>query len=125
MTVLIRRSDLPRPPGGVRFVGADHGGVPISLFLVNAPAGSGPELHRHPYPEVFILDSGQADFQIDDAHLTATAGDILIAPAGTAHRFTSIGDEQLRLTAIHTASTMDTEWLESRPSGAPNGTSAG
>ena len=40
-----------------------------------------------------------------------TAGDIVIAPAGAAHRFTSVGDEQLRLTAIHTASTMDTEWL--------------
>ncbi len=111
MTLLIRHNQLPGSPGGLRFVGADHGGLPISFFLVNASAGSGPELHRHPYPEVFIVGGGRADFQLDDAHLTAVAGDIVIAPAGSAHRFTSLGNEPLRLTAIHTASTMETEWL--------------
>jgi mannose-6-phosphate isomerase-like protein (cupin superfamily) len=89
--------------------------VPVSLFLVAAPRGSGPELHRHPYSEIFLVETGEADFRIDGAHVKATAGDILIAPAGSAHRFTSTGEEELRLTAIHTAATMDTEWLESAP----------
>lgn len=115
MSVLITRDDLPGPPGGRQFVGSDHGGVPVSLFLVAAPRGSGPELHRHPYPEIFLVEAGAADFLIDGAHVTAAAGDILIAPAGSAHRFTSVGNEELRLTAIHTAATMDTEWLESAP----------
>ena len=123
MSVLIRRNDLTGPPTGQQFVGADHGDIPISLFLVNARSCTGPELHRHPDPEVFIVDAGQADFQIDATHLTATAGDIVIAPAGTAHRFTSIGNEQLRLTAIHTAPTMDTEWLTADAIPTPNGTS--
>ncbi len=77
------------------------------------------ELHRHPYPEVFTVDAGQGDFQIEDTHLTVTAGDIVTAPAGAAHRFTSVGDEHLRLTAIHTASTMDTEWLTALPIRTP------
>ena len=111
MSLLITRDDLPGPPGGRQFVGADHGAVPVSLFLVTAPRGSGPELHRHPYPEVFVVEAGEADFSIDGTHVKATAGDILIAPAGSAHRFTSTGTEALRLTAIHTAATMDTEWL--------------
>ncbi len=111
--MLIRPSELPGPPGRRSFIGADHGGVPISLFLVDGPPGFGPKLHRHPYPEIFVVDTGQADFQVGDSLLTAHAGDILIAPAGTAHRFTSIGEGRLRLTAIHTASTMKTEWLAS------------
>jgi quercetin dioxygenase-like cupin family protein len=111
--MLITPSELPGPPDGRSFVGADHGGLPISLFLVHAPPGSGPRLHRHPYPEIFVIDTGQAAFQVGDSHLTAHAGDVLIAPAGAAHRFTSTGDDRLRLTAIHTASTMQTEWLAS------------
>ncbi len=115
MTLLIKSGDLAGPPEGRRFVGADHEGVPVSLFLVEAPPGSGPELHRHPYAELFVLASGQAEFEVDDVHLVAEAGEIVIAPAGAPHRFTSIGTEELRLTAIHTAAVMDTEWLTSRP----------
>ncbi len=111
-SLLIRRSDLPGSPQAPRFIGAEHGGLPISLFLVADRPGAGPRLHRHPYPELFIVHAGQADFEIDSARLIATAGDILIAPAQTPHRFTNTGDEQLRVTAIHTAPTMDTEWLE-------------
>ena len=121
--MLITPSELPGPPGSRFLVGADHGGLPISLFLVDVPTASGPKLHRHPYPEIFVLDTGQADFQVGEAVLTAHAGDILIAPAGTAHRFTSIGEGQLRLTAIHTASTMETEWLASDARQMPAGCS--
>ncbi|HEY2771300.1 MAG TPA: cupin domain-containing protein [Solirubrobacteraceae bacterium] len=117
----IGQSDLPGPPEAHQFVGADHGGLPISLFLVDGRPGAGPLLHRHPYPELFIVHAGRADFEIDAARLTATAGDILIAPATSAHRFTNTGDERLRITAIHTAPVMETEWLQAarRTEGAP------
>ena len=118
---LLRQSDLPGSPGAHRFIGADHGGVPISLFLVDDRPGAGPALHRHPYPELFIVHAGHAVFEIDDARLVATAGDILIAPARTPHCFVNTGDEQLRVTAIHTAPTMDTEWL--KPAQRAGGTS--
>ena len=111
MTLLIKSGELAGPPEGRRFVGAEHGDVPVSLFLVDAGQGSGPALHRHPYPEVFVLAAGQAEFEVGNVHLVASAGDIVIAPAGASHRFTTIGTDQLRLTAIHTASVMDTDWL--------------
>ncbi|MGH2891703.1 MAG: cupin domain-containing protein [Solirubrobacteraceae bacterium] len=111
MSLLIKSTDLPGPPEGRRFIGADHEGVPISMFLVNAPSGSGPELHRHPYAEIFVLSAGEAEFQVGDVQLIARAGDIVIAGAGAPHRFTSVSNEQLQLAAIHTASAMDTEWL--------------
>jgi len=108
----ISHDDLPGPPEAHRFIGAHHGGLPISLFLVDDGPGAGPLLHRHPYPEVFVVHAGQARFEIDEIRVTATAGDILIAPAMSAHRFTNTGEAQLRVTAIHTAPEMDTEWLE-------------
>jgi len=108
----ISHDDLPGPPEAHRFIGAHHGGLPISLFLVDDGPGAGPLLHRHPYPEVFVVHAGQARFEIDEIRVTATAGDILIAPAMSAHRFTNTEEAQLRVTAIHTAPEMDTEWLE-------------
>ena len=116
----ISRNDLPGPPDAHRFIGAQHGGLPISLFLVDDRPGAGPLLHRHPYPEVFILHAGEARFEIDEHQLTATAGDILIAPAMSAHRFANTGEAQLRVTAIHTASDMATEWLQ--PTTGPRST---
>lgn len=108
----VRRDDLPGPPEAHRFIGAHHGGLPISLFLVDDRPGAGPLLHRHPYAEVFVIHDGEARFEIDDLRLSATAGDILIAPAMSAHRFTNTGNADLRVTAIHTAPEMDTEWLQ-------------
>jgi mannose-6-phosphate isomerase-like protein (cupin superfamily) len=108
----ISQDDLPGPPEAHRFVGGEHGGLPISLFLVDDGPGAGPLLHRHPYAEVFVLHAGEACFEIDAVRLTATAGDILIAPAMSAHRFTNTGAAQLRVTAIHTAQDMATEWLQ-------------
>jgi len=55
--------------------------------------------------------TGRACFEIDGVSLTAVGGDILIAPTNTAHRFTNLGREPLRITAIHTTPTMNTEWL--------------
>jgi mannose-6-phosphate isomerase-like protein (cupin superfamily) len=116
----INHNDLPGPADAHQFIGAHHGGLPISLFLVNDRPGAGPLLHRHPYAEVFVVHTGDARFEIDDLRLTATAGDILVAPAMSAHRFTNTGEAQLRLTAIHTAPEMHTEWLQ--PTTAPRGT---
>ena len=108
----ISHHDLSGSPEAQQFIGAEHGGLPISLFLVDDRPGAGPLLHRHPYAEVFVVHAGEARFEIDDLRMTATAGDILIAPAMSAHRFTNTGESQLRVTAIHTAPDMDTEWLE-------------
>jgi len=116
----ISHDDLPGPPGAHRFIGAEHGGLPISLFLVDDEPGEGPLLHRHPYAEVFVVHAGQARFEIDDVRLTATAGDILIAPAMSDHRFTNTGESRLRVTAIHTAPDIHTEWLQAMT--APKGT---
>lgn len=114
---LIKHSALAGQ-GSSTFLGSDYDDVPISMFLVDSAPGEGPKLHRHPYAEVFVLHDGAATFILDDQELAAEAGDVVIAPAGSAHRFTSVGEERLRLTAIHTAPAMETEWLE--PAATPS-----
>jgi mannose-6-phosphate isomerase-like protein (cupin superfamily) len=93
------------------FVGADHGDVPFCVILFHSRPGVGPKLHRHPYPEVFIVESGQATFQIGDRTAVVEGGHVVVSPPGEAHGFTNTGSGELRLTAIHGAARFNTEWL--------------
>jgi mannose-6-phosphate isomerase-like protein (cupin superfamily) len=111
--------DLDEPehsPHSHEFVGAEHGDVPFSIILVHSAPGVGPKVHRHPYAEVFVVESGQATFRIGDGTAVVDAGHIVVSPAGEAHGFTNTGSGELRLTAIHGAGRFDTEWLEGRDS---------
>ena len=83
-----------------RFNGADHGS-PVSAFIVDAAAGEGPSLHWHAYTETFIVLTGRARFQRGDDALEAAAGDLVVVPPLTLHRFECLGPERLRLVAIH------------------------
>ena len=47
--------------------------------------GGGPRLHTHPYAETFIVRAGTGLFTLGDQQVTATEGQILIAPANTPH----------------------------------------
>jgi mannose-6-phosphate isomerase-like protein (cupin superfamily) len=109
--VFVPHGTLPGSDSADVFRGSDHGRVPVSMFLVHNRPGEGPELHRHPYAEVFVVHAGRARFQLDDATLTAAAGDVVIAPAGAAHRFTNTGPGELSMTCVHAAAEMESEWL--------------
>jgi quercetin dioxygenase-like cupin family protein len=111
MHPLIHLDDLPQTEHAHEFVGADHGEVPFSVILVHSAPGAGPRLHRHPYPEVFVIESGQATIQLGDDEIVASGGQIAIAPANVPHGFTNSGPGELRLTAIHGAARFVTEWL--------------
>jgi mannose-6-phosphate isomerase-like protein (cupin superfamily) len=107
----IPHGTLPRTDRADVFRGHDHGNVPVSLFLVHNRPGDGPEPHRHPYAEIFVLHTGEALFELDGATVSAAAGDIVIAPPGAVHRFTNTGAGELSMTCIHTAAEMQTEWI--------------
>jgi mannose-6-phosphate isomerase-like protein (cupin superfamily) len=111
MARIVPLDDLPHEPHSHEFVGADYGDVPFSLILVHSRPGIGPKLHRHPYAEVFVVESGRATFQIGDQVLDVAAGNVVVSPPGEAHGFTNTGTDELRLTAIHGSGRFDTEWL--------------
>jgi mannose-6-phosphate isomerase-like protein (cupin superfamily) len=80
---VINREELPFVGMSREFVGEKHG-VSISFFLVNAPAGHSPELHRHHYDETIIVQEGRATCVAGDEQRDVKAGDIIVIPAGTA-----------------------------------------
>ena len=109
--VIIPWDELGNSEHSHEFVGAEHLDVPFSVILVHSRPGVGPKLHRHPYPEVFIVESGQATFRIGDDTVVVEGGNVVVSPPGEAHAFTNTGDGELRLTAIHGAGRFTTDWL--------------
>lgn len=107
---ILRLDQLDHAEHSDELIGADHD-LPFSVILVHSRPGVGPKVHRHPYPEVFIVESGQAEFRIGGETLVVDEGHVVISPAGEAHGFKNSGSAELRLVAIHGASRFVTEWL--------------
>lgn len=108
---VVALDDLAHSEHSHEFVGSEHGDVPFSIILVHSAPGVGPKLHRHPYAEVFVVESGQATFQLGDETVIVEAGHVVVGPPDVPHGFTNTGTAQLRLTAIHGAPDFNTEWL--------------
>ena len=108
----IRKDELPHSGSAHRFEGHLYGDVDVSFFISDTPTRKGPSLHVHPYAEVFVVQEGELTFTVGDETVEATAGDIVVAPAGTPHRFVNHGTGRARHIDIHTSRRMSTEWLE-------------
>jgi quercetin dioxygenase-like cupin family protein len=85
--------------GSVRFLGEQHGSS-VSFYVVDGAEGSGPGPHTHPYDETFVVLEGGATFTVDGQDIEATAGTVIVVPAGAVHAFT-IGPEGMRSANIH------------------------
>jgi mannose-6-phosphate isomerase-like protein (cupin superfamily) len=70
-------------------------------------------MHQHAYPEVFIVQEGEAVFVAGGQKRTVTAGDVVIVPPRTPHSFRATGDGPLRQIDIHINSHFETEWMSS------------
>jgi mannose-6-phosphate isomerase-like protein (cupin superfamily) len=101
----------PSPGGTITFEGEPYGSG-VSFFLVHNQPGEGPDLHRHPYSETWIVRSGKARFTADDRELEAGPGDILVVGANTPHKFKNAGAERLDIVCIHASPKMIQENLE-------------
>ena len=84
----------------------------VSVIVVDAPPGSGPRLHRHPYEEVFVIQDGTVTFTAGDETIEASAGQVVVVPGGVPHKFVNTGEGRLRQVDIHASDRFITEWLE-------------
>lgn len=85
----------------------------VSIILESTDTvGSGPRLHKHPYPETFVIRSGRALFTVGAEELVGSAGQILVVPADTPHKFAVLGPERFESVNIHANDEFVTEWLE-------------
>lgn len=90
--------------------GRDIGSAVSLIFEDWAEVDSGPRLHRHPYAETFVINAGRALFTIGDDQVEGSAGQTLVAPANTPHKFVVL--ETYSAVHIHEADRFATDWLE-------------
>lgn len=109
---VLDRADLPHSAIAYEFAGYTHGEVGASAIVVDAPPGSGPRLHRHPYAEIFVVLEGRATFTAGGDVIEAAGGQIVVVPAGVPHKFVNSGTGPLRQVDIHPSDRFSTEWLE-------------
>ncbi len=99
MTTVIPLEDLRRSATAALFQGGDD--LAVSIFVTAYERGQGPDLHLHPYPEAFVVQTGTAAFTAGDEELIVTGGNIVVVPAETPHGFKGAGDDTLRVVSVH------------------------
>jgi mannose-6-phosphate isomerase-like protein (cupin superfamily) len=110
-TVLNMNDHIPYD-NTLEFEGYLYGNAGVSFILVDMPSGAGPQLHSHPYEEVFIVLEGQATFTVGASLLEIKAGQLVIVPAQAPHKFINTGETALRQIDIHASPYFITDWLE-------------
>ena len=93
------RRVLENPISGERITfrktGADTDGELLAFDLELDPDGHLPGAHVHPIQEErFEIVNGTMTFRRGLRALTASAGDVVVVPPGTVHRFENAGKEQ-------------------------------
>lgn len=101
---VIPLDDLRRSATAALFQGGDD--VPLSIFVTEYPRGQGPALHLHPYPEVFVVQTGTAAFTVGEEDVVVPAGNVVVVPADTPHGFRGAGDDRLRVVSVHPSGTV-------------------
>lgn len=111
MAQVFERSDWAEHP--TRRMGEWEGGETANVTVIlhdSVEPGRGPRLHAHPYPETFIIEEGSALFTVGNEQIEGRAGQIIIVPANTPHKFVTLGP--LKSIHIHANPRFETHWLE-------------
>lgn len=88
-------------------------GGEVSVIIIDSvEAGAGPRLHRHPYPETFVLVTGDVHFWVGDRDFIVSGPSVHVAPARTPHRFEVVGTSPVHMVDVHASPRFITEWLE-------------
>jgi mannose-6-phosphate isomerase-like protein (cupin superfamily) len=110
--ILLNRDELPFDGNTYEFIGAQHQDTEVSFIWVDMPPGGSVRLHKHPYKEIFIIQEGVATFTVGSETLEAHAGQVIIVPAQTPHKFMNRSDQRLKQVDIHVSNEFITDWLE-------------
>ena len=108
---IVRIADIRRDQTAVLFVGRDHG-ANVSFFIISGRRGEGPDPHRHPYEETFVVQEGASEFTVGGDTFEVQAATIVVAPPGAVHSFKAASDGVTRQVNIHPVAEMVTEWIE-------------
>jgi quercetin dioxygenase-like cupin family protein len=81
-------------------VSAANGAAQLCIFEQWAAPGLGAPTHSHPVEEVLTVRAGEAEMWIEEQHVTVSAGQSLIVPAGRLHGFRNSGNATLHIHAV-------------------------
>ena len=71
------------------------------MYITRYPRDRGPDLHTHPYPELFLVEAGTATFTVGSDEVVVAAGHVAVVPPETVHGFKNRADEELRVVSVH------------------------
>lgn len=109
---ILNRVDLPRDGNTYEFEGFQYQDTEVSFIWVDMSPGGTIRLHKHPYKEIFIVQEGVSTFTVGSETLEAHAGQVIIVPADTPHKFSNLGSQRLKQIDIHVNKEFITDWLE-------------
>ena len=110
--LILNRDDLPRDGQTYEFEGVNYQDTAVSFIWVDMPPGGTIRLHRHPYKEIFIIQEGISTLTVGSETLEAHAGQVIIVPADTPHKFANLSNAPLKQIDIHVTKEFITDWLE-------------
>ena len=109
MTHIIDMADLAHSETAYEFEGHRHD-AGVSFIVIDAPPGSGPNPHKHPYEDVLVLQEGAVTFTAGEEVIEASAGQVVVVSADAPHKFVNSGVGCLRQIDIHASERFVTEW---------------
>ena len=91
-------SRFVRPDDDDEGIWLDH----VEVHLVTHPVGQVKELHVHDPPQdhVITIRSGRMRWTVDGESFDARAGDVIVTPAGIAHSYVVLGDEDATVVCV-------------------------
>jgi quercetin dioxygenase-like cupin family protein len=74
----------------------------LEVHLVTHPAGQVKETHVHnpPQDHVITIRSGRMRWTVEGESLDAEPGDVIVTPAGVAHSYVVLGDEDATVVCV-------------------------
>ncbi|MEO1031205.1 MAG: cupin domain-containing protein [Bacteroidota bacterium] len=95
------------PPKGV-LEGHPYGTDVVVIRYAVDGVGEGPNLHMHPYDEIFHILEGTAEFTVGNKQFIAKEGDLVIGPANIPHAYKNVGPGRLDSLDVH----LNDEWIQ-------------
>jgi quercetin dioxygenase-like cupin family protein len=78
--------------------------------IVVPPHNAGPPLHIHDFDEAFYMLEGELIFQVEDALVTKSAGELSFAPRNVAHALANRSDAPARYVLVCTPAGFERHW---------------
>ena len=94
------------------FEGDSFGLSHLTVVVGQSHPGQGVPLHHHDCDELLIVHAGEGTYTVGTETVVAGAGEIVVIPAGTHHRWVNHTDEPLVHTAVFPTPAFALEQLE-------------